>query len=681
MLSLALALTLASSLVSAAGPAGNEDFAFTRSLVKKSLAPRTSTDSFSSSLSAITFTSGDKILLSPVSADHTRYTLDLTQGSFQSTGDYAPVTVIHVSPSSTCDTLASTLSTFEAVDDVWDASFMKGVILQSTAPGVNTEALSSCLSTYNTTLLAVNGASISKARRTVNLASFYSESETIPQGPYLAKVSTSGNRAYLTQVYRAYRDEMQAFTSPAIPDASGSSFTAISAQVTGMATQSIPVPSRLYTLNATTTAKPLTGMRFAVKDIYDLAGMQTGCGSRAYFNLYGPRNESAVAVQRLIDLGAIVVGKDKTSQFANGESGADWVDQKAPYNPRGDGYQDPQTSSAGSGSAVASYDWLDFAIGSDSGGSVRDPAAVGGTYGVRPSHGAISLTGVMPLSSPLDTAGFLVRDPHAFGVIAKAWYGDAFKSYPSFPKRLIVPDNYFPLASDAAPGAQAIYSKFIDNLSTLLSNVTIDTRSLPGMWNTTGLAKKYGQDFLTYTNETYPSLIGYYQYTYFGKPFIADYQAQYGGRSPFLDPQPEVRWGYGESSGEAKYNASLVQKEVVKEFVASFIGTNNQSCSDSLFIYPIQPGATSYINTYKSYPTPPFGFFNEVISPLAETPEIVIPLGQVAYNSTIDDFQEMLPVSVAIIAAVGCDYMLYDLVTALADAGYISSVKTGRTPF
>jgi Asp-tRNA(Asn)/Glu-tRNA(Gln) amidotransferase A subunit family amidase len=69
-----------------------------------------------------------------------------------------------------------------------------------------------------------------------------------------------------------------------------------------------------------------------VKDIYDIAGLKTGCGSRAYFALYPPRNTTAPAVQRLIDQGAVVVGKTKTSQFANGETAtADWVDQLCPF--------------------------------------------------------------------------------------------------------------------------------------------------------------------------------------------------------------------------------------------------------------------------------------------------------------------------------------------------------------
>lgn len=71
--------------------------------------------------------------------------------------------------------------------------------------------------------------------------------------------------------------------------------------------------------------------------------------------MYDVANRSAVAVQNLIDAGAIVVGKMKTSQFANGETAtADWVDFHAPFNPRGDGYQDASSSSTGPAAGIGS---------------------------------------------------------------------------------------------------------------------------------------------------------------------------------------------------------------------------------------------------------------------------------------------------------------------------------------
>jgi hypothetical protein len=105
-------------------------------------------------------------------------------------------------------------------------------------------------------------------------------------------------RYHLDAIYRSYRDSAQAFTSGVVSTVDGC-FTEMAAIVPGMNTLSIPVPSRLYTLNQAGDL-PLTGKRIAVKDIYDIAGLRTGCGSRAYWETYAPRNETAVSIQRLI---------------------------------------------------------------------------------------------------------------------------------------------------------------------------------------------------------------------------------------------------------------------------------------------------------------------------------------------------------------------------------------------
>lgn len=108
---------------------------------------------------------------------------------------------------------------------------------------------------------------------------------------------------------------------------------------------SVAVPSRLY-FPRPSPERPLEGKRLAVKDIFDLKGTVTGAGSRYYFALQKVAEKNAASLQELIDLGAVVVGKAKPTFFALGESPtADYVDQLAPFNPRGEGYQSPQGSS------------------------------------------------------------------------------------------------------------------------------------------------------------------------------------------------------------------------------------------------------------------------------------------------------------------------------------------------
>ena len=110
----------------------------------------------------------------------------------------------------------------------------------------------------------------------------------------------------------------------------------------------------------------MAGTRIFVKDMFDIGGLRTSVGNRKFFDLYPPCTETASAIQRLIDAGAEILGKSKLNSFAAREEPTESVDYQAPFNPRGYGYQSPAGSSSGSAAAVASYAWLDFAIGSDS---------------------------------------------------------------------------------------------------------------------------------------------------------------------------------------------------------------------------------------------------------------------------------------------------------------------------
>lgn len=189
-------------------------------------------------------------------------------------------------------------------------------------------------------------------------------------------------------------------------DAATSTFAALPATVPGIASPGVAVASRLYYTK--TASQPLAGVRIGIKDFFDIAGLQTSNGNRAFEDLYPPRNATALPVQRLIDAGAILVGKMKTSQFVNGEvATADWVDYHEPFNPRGDGYQDTSPSSSGPGSGMGSYPWLDLALGSDTGGSVRGPAQVQGVFRTQTTYGIVELINTIPLAPELDTAGFL----------------------------------------------------------------------------------------------------------------------------------------------------------------------------------------------------------------------------------------------------------------------------------
>jgi Asp-tRNA(Asn)/Glu-tRNA(Gln) amidotransferase A subunit family amidase len=126
----------------------------------------------------------------------------------------------------------------------------------------------------------------------------------------------------------------------------------------------VAVQSRLQT--TATPSHPLAGWRVAVKDIFQIEGLKTSVCNRAFYDLYPPASQTAACIKLLEEKGALILGTTKLAAFAATEEPIECVDYQAPWNPRADGYQSPAGSSSGSGVAVASYQWVDIAVGSDS---------------------------------------------------------------------------------------------------------------------------------------------------------------------------------------------------------------------------------------------------------------------------------------------------------------------------
>ncbi len=152
---------------------------------------------------------------------------------------------------------------------------------------------------------------------------------------------------------------------------------------------------------------PLAGLTFGVKDIYDIAGHKTGFGSPDWLATHAPATDTAPVVASLLAAGANMLGKTQTDELTyslNGEN----AHYGTPVNVNAPG-RIPGGSSSGSAAATAGK-LVDFALGSDTGGSVRAPASFCGIYGMRPTHGRISLAGACALAKSFDTAGWFARD-------------------------------------------------------------------------------------------------------------------------------------------------------------------------------------------------------------------------------------------------------------------------------
>lgn len=159
----------------------------------------------------------------------------------------------------------------------------------------------------------------------------------------------------------------------------------------------------------------LDGETVAVKDLFAVAGHRIGAGNPAWLAHAEPQTRHAEAVARLLAAGAGVLGIARTDEFAYSLAGTN-AHHGSPPNARAPG-RISGGSSSGSASAVATGQ-ATIGLGTDTGGSIRVPAAYQGLWGIRTTHGAVPVDGLLPLAPSFDTVGWLTRDPRLLGAVA-----------------------------------------------------------------------------------------------------------------------------------------------------------------------------------------------------------------------------------------------------------------------
>jgi amidase len=207
----------------------------------------------------------------------------------------------------------------------------------------------------------------------------------------------------------------------------------------------IPGP-RLHLPGAPTG--PLDGLTFAAKDLFDIAGHPTGGGNPDWARYNPVPTRHAWAVQTLLDAGAELIGKTVTDEVSLGILGENPFDG-TPLNPAAPD-RVPGGSSSGSASAVASG-LCDTALGTDTGGSVRVPASFCGLYGMRPTHGRLDVTGMLPQAPSSDTTGWFARDAATFARVATVLLGEPPAS--ALPTTLLIATDAFGFADPEVAAA------------------------------------------------------------------------------------------------------------------------------------------------------------------------------------------------------------------------------------
>ena len=152
---------------------------------------------------------------------------------------------------------------------------------------------------------------------------------------------------------------------------------------------------------------PLAGLTFMVKDLFAIKDRKVSNGNPDFYAHAAPAQETAPVIARLLDAGASLVGINVCDEFFYSVLGTN-VHYGQPINVRA-GNHVTGGSSCGSAAAVAAA-MCDFALGTDTGGSIRVPASFCGLYGLRPTHGRINARGATPMAPSYDTVGFLARD-------------------------------------------------------------------------------------------------------------------------------------------------------------------------------------------------------------------------------------------------------------------------------
>ena len=456
----------------------------------------------------------------------------------------------------------------------------------------------------------------------------------------------------------------------------------------------IALPSRLYWGGS---EKPLAGLRFAVKDSVALKGLKTGFGSQAWSDLASVERTTAPAIKLLLEAGAVLVGKLKTTEFAEGVDPCEWIDHVCPFNPRGDGHQKPSSSSTGSAVAAAAYDWLDFTIGTDTGGSIRHPAGVNGIFGQRPSRGLISLEGVLGATDLFNTVGIFARDVDTFTRVGSCMVGREKPScmtekrrynllYPTRAAQIDNPDphhhgqhRWFPhpsVDSKHWSEAEKQIEAMLQNLESRFDceripfNVNELWTATPPIGQSRSLDRSVGHIYSAIT--TASAVAGGLD------EFISTYEAKHDGKPPKISDLVKRRLDHGRKVPMDDISNALDATEAFKLWVETTLFGSYDQDATTLLVFPQSCGRPDYRDDIPDRSE----LFNDTFSIysfgyLVGCPDYTIPVAELPYLSKITNKIEYLPVSISLIGKPGADLELFDFVQQLHSEGVISDIAAG----
>ena len=205
---------------------------------------------------------------------------------------------------------------------------------------------------------------------------------------------------------------------------------------------------------------PLHGLTFAAKDNYDVAGFACCAGNPDWLRTHPAAQATAPAIRLLLEAGANLAGKTLLDELAYSVAGEN-IHYGTPINPRAPA-RNTGGSSCGSAAAVAGG-LADFALGSDTGGSVRVPASFCGLFGIRPTHGVVPVSGLVPHVPSADTVGWFARDARTLRRVGEVLLSDLTRADP--PGRVLIVDDLFALAgADARTALTSLMERIVPEI-------------------------------------------------------------------------------------------------------------------------------------------------------------------------------------------------------------------------
>ena len=368
------------------------------------------------------------------------------------------------------------------------------------------------------------------------------------------------------------------------------------------------------------------------------------------------------------------------------------MDYVAPFNPRGDSYQSPSSSSAGSAAASAAYPWLDFTIGTDTGGSTRHPAGICGTYGMRASTNLVSTAGIYSVSPLLDSLGVFARSASIVeAVIHSLMESSHPPSVPSMAPvkyKLLYPirakntrpedsRRWFPYLGEPGNAADA-ESLFEETIQKLESHLKC-SRSMFNLDDTWRETRPAGQDesLDKATGSIYTVLTTYLCVRKTVDPFIAEFKAVNNSRSPAIDHVVKARQDYGRSITTSQYNTAVHSAKVFSQWLREVIFAKSAENEFPLLIFPQSWGIPVYRDEPDNGPLLFTSFSIYSLSYLSGCTDCTVHVGEVPFQSRITEAEMFLPVSLSILSPPRTDLQLLALLSELEDEGILRPVKAG----